>query len=249
MKNVVQPFQNFKKDSAIELRKKGLSYSDIQKRLHVPKSTLSLWLKGIELDEVQIKNLNARRLETAKANAQKRKSKFSELIEEVKNSSAKDIDEISKRELWLMGVTLYWRERAASGNETDVKNGVRFTSSDPYLIKLFIKWLQRVGGIKEEEIKFDIFIGEEKKFSEEACKEVIIYWSKMTGFSKEHFLNHIYFQKNNSKQRRQPGQKKRKVSLSKRSQFGLLRIRVKASSMLARQIAGWIRGIQQYYWK
>ena len=147
-----------------------------------------------------------------------------------------------------MGIILYWRERAASGNETDIRNGVRFTSSDPYLIKFFLKWLIQAGGIKNDEIKFDIFIGEDKKSSVEAVKEVILYWSKITGFSKEHFLNHIYFQKNSPKRRTKPGQKKRKTGIPKKSQFGLLRIRVMASSMLARQIAGWIKGIQQYYW-
>lgn len=247
MKNVVQPFQNFKKSSATDLRKKGLSYSQIQKRLQVPKSTLSLWLKGVELDETQLKNLNDRRLEAARTNVKKRISKISKQIEEIKNSSAKDVKEISKRELWLMGIILYWRERAASGNKTDIQNGVRFTSSDPHLIKLFLKWLQQIGGIDNEEIKFDIFIGEDKRSSVEAVKEVILYWSKITGFSKDYFLNHIYFQKNVPRRRANPGQKKRQRGVPKRSQFGFLRIRIKASSMLARQIAGWIKGIQEYY--
>ena len=248
MKDVVQPFKKFKKNTAIELRQKGLSYSDIQKRTDVPKSTLSLWLKNVKLDPVQMKNLEDRRLQVARANARRRILKTSELIEEIKNSSAEDIKEISKRELWLMGIMLYWRERAVSGNQTDIRNGLRFTSSDPYLIKLFLKWLQQIGNIKNEEIKFDIFIGEDKKTSIDAIKEVVIHWSQVTSFPKEQFLNHIYFQKNSLARKMKPGYKKRKYSTPKKSQFGLLRIRVKASSMLARQIAGWIKGIQQYYW-
>lgn len=249
MKNVVQSLKKFQKDKAIDLRKQGLSYSDIQKRTKVPKSTLSLWLRGVELDESQKTRLENRRLETAKTNARKRMSRISEMIEEIKISSAQDIKEISKRELWLMGIILYWRERASSGNETDIWNGVRFTSSDPYLLKFFIKWLHEAGGIKDEEIKFDIFISEDKKASLESIKEVVRYWSKILEFPKENFLNHIYFQKKYSRKRTQPGQKKRKTNIPKNSQFGILRVRVRGSSMLARQIAGWIKGIRQYYWE
>ena len=62
-------------------------------------------------------------------------------IAEIKKTSAKDIQEITKKELWLMGIVLYWRERLLSGNENDLRKGVKFSSSDPYLIKLFLKWL------------------------------------------------------------------------------------------------------------
>lgn len=247
MKNVVQSLGKFKKDKAIALRKTGLSYSEIQKRLHIPKSTLSLWLKSVQLDESLVKRLNDRRLEKAKDNVRKRILRITKHIEEIKNSSAGDIKKISKRELWLMGIMLYWRERTASGNETDIQNGVRFMSSDPHLIKFFLKWLQDIGGIKNDEVKFDIFIGEDKKSSVEAVKEVILYWSKITGFSRDYFLNHIYFQRNYPKRRIQPGHKRRKTAVPKRSQFGFLRIRVAASSMLARQIAGWIKGIRESY--
>ncbi|MEK6884288.1 MAG: hypothetical protein AABY22_31950, partial [Nanoarchaeota archaeon] len=61
--------------------------------------------------------------------------KTAQKIEEIKNSSAEDLKEISKRELWLMGIMLYWRERFLHGNENDLRKGVRFTSSDPNIIK------------------------------------------------------------------------------------------------------------------
>jgi len=244
MKNVVQSLGKFKKNTAIELRKKGFSYSEIGEKLKVPKSTLSLWLKKIKLNDFYAEKLKNRQLETAKENARKRILKTSAMIEEIKKSSAKDIKEITKRELWLMGIILYWKERLISGSENDIRNGVRFISSDPGLIKLFLKWLNGVGGIGDGEIKFDIFLKSEKKSSLESVKEAIIYWSKVTGFAKDNFLNHIYFQKN-SRAKSKPS-KHRKIT--KKADQGLLRIRVKSSSMLARQIAGWMKGIQDYYW-
>ncbi len=267
MENVVQPLKKFKKNSAIDLRKKGFSYSEIQNRLKVPKSTLSLWLGKVELTDEQQKKLKDKRTKIAKANSEKRILKTSELIEKIKDSSSDDVKNISKRELWLMGIILYWKERLVSGNDTDLKNGVRFTSSDPDLIKLFLKWLEEVGGIKEDEIKFDLFLKKDDNLSTEFVRKSVAHWSEVTDFPKDKFLEHVYFQKDNQSNRnkktgtaakkanRATGKAKQDQNLGARlletdeikkgPQFGLLRIRVRASSMLARQIAGWAKGIQK----
>ena len=123
-----------------------------------------------------------------------------------------------------MGVVLYWRERLLNKNDSDLKKGVRFTSSDPHLIRLFLKWLVDAGGIKNEEISFDIYIGKDKQ---DLLNEAVNYWADITGFSKDNFFRYYVLKK------------------SKRS---LLRIRVKASSMLARQISGWVNGVLKHYW-
>ena len=141
-----------------------------------------------------------------------------------------------------MGIMLYWKERFLNENENDIRKGVRFTSSDPNLIKLFLKWLKDIGKIKNEEIGFDIFASEDKR---DQIKNFIDYWAEITDFPRE-YLSHIYFQKAGLKKvelkRKIKQINKRKIV--KKAYFGLLRIRVKASSMLARQIAGWIRGIK-----
>ncbi len=210
---------------------KGFSYSEIKNQISVPKSTLSHWFKKLKLTETQLQKLKDRQIRVAKENFSKRSLKTSQEIEWIRDSAMKDIKKISKRELWLMGIILYWRERFLSGNESDLRKGLRFTSSDPNLIKLFLKWLQVVGKIKNEEIAFDIFTQEKNRNS---IDNIIKYWSQVVGFPKEEF-SHIYFQK--TKRRRS------KKKILKKSQFGLLRVRVRASSMLARQIAGWIKGI------
>lgn len=220
---MVQRLVRYKKGIAIELRQKGFSYSEIKNSINIPKSTIAFWLKGIKLTDEQIKKLKNKRSEVARANSQKRVLKVSKAIEEIKVLSAKDIKEISKKELWLMGIVLYWRERFLHGHENDLRKGVRFTSSDPSLIKLFLKWLRDVGGIEDKEIYFDIFAGKNQKNS---ISKIISHWSEVTGFPKSYF-SRTYFYKHKS--------------------GDFLRIRVKASSMLARQIAGWIEGIKQCF--
>ncbi len=39
------------KEKAVVLRKKGLSYGEISKKLELPKSTLGVWLKDIKLNK------------------------------------------------------------------------------------------------------------------------------------------------------------------------------------------------------
>lgn len=212
---MVQYLEKYKQNIAIDMRKRGLSYSEIGTRIHVPKSTLSYWLKKVKLTPEQIKKLNNKRIDIAKANAIKKTSRTLHLIEEIKNSSSRDIKEISKKELWLIGLMLYWKNK----NKSDLRKGVHFSSSDPQKILLFLKWLKEVGKIENKEIKFNIFTARNKS------KEAVNYWSKITRFPKNYF-SPIYFQnkKNHDK-------------------IGFLRILVIQSSMLARQINGWIEGV------
>ncbi len=207
--------KNNPKEFAIELRKGGYSYSEIQKFVHVQKSTLSYWFQDIKLSEPQLSRLKKKKIEAAQRGSKTRVLKISKAIEEIEKTSAKDVGKISKRELWLMGVVLYWRERLLNKNDSDLKKGVRFTSSDPHLIRFFLKWLAEVGGIKNEEISFDIYIGKEKNLLNEAVN----YWADITGFSKDNFSRYYVL---------------------KGAKHSLLRVRVKASSMLARQISSWV---------
>lgn len=207
--------ERYKKNIAIDMRKKGFSYSEIENRLYVPKSTLSFWLRKIKLDESQIQKLKNKRSEIARANALKKIEKTNKAIEEIKSFSSKSIGKISRRELWLIGIILYWR--SSKGNY-DLRNGLKFSSSNESLIKLFLKWLIEIGKIEKDEIDFDIFL----KNKRDKLK-AINHWSSVTGFDKERF-GHVYYHKTGD---------------------GFLRIRVKSSSLLARQVAGWIKGIQE----
>ena len=225
------------KNTALGLRKEGWSYSEIKEKVPVSKSTLSKWFKEINLSSVQKSRLKQKRVEAAKRGSEKKTAQTLQAIEEIKKNSSKEIGKISRRELWLMGVMLYWK----NGNQIDLKKGVHFTSSDPDQIKLFLKWLEEIGGLKNEEIGFDIFVtgsgsgamaNDTEK--EEKAKD---YWSEITGFDKESF-SHIY------KHKKRYRKSQRQMS-NKNSERGLLRIRVKASSMLARQISGWVEGLKE----
>lgn len=236
-----QYLESYKKNIAIEMRKKGLSYSEIKDQIHIPVSTLSFWLRKIKLSDEQKKKLDDRRSTAIKRGQAKNILKRKNEIDELKKHAVKSIHKISDKELWLMGIMLYWRERLLSSNENDLKKGVKFTSSDPYLIKFFLKWLRDVGHIENEELEFDLFLKQkEKKETEEA----VVYWKDVVDIHGSNIKNIYYIKKS-------PGRKNSKKPSRKfknNSQYGLLRIRVKSSSLLARQIAGWVRGVIKYYW-
>ena len=204
------------KNTAIGLRKQGLSYSEIKAQIPVSKSTLTVWFKGLKLAPIHRSRLNKKRSEAAKRGSQKKSARILQAVEEIQKNSRKEIGKISRRELWLLGVMLYWK----NGNKKDLKKGVSFSTSDPDLARFFLRWLKDIGDLKKEEICFDIFTDKESRSKD----EVISYWSEITGFSEECF-SHVYLYK-------------------KKAKTSILRIRVRASSMLARQIGGWISGLK-----
>ena len=233
---MVQYRQRYKKGIALDMRRRGFSYSEIQNRLGVPKSTLNSWLGKIKLDDELVKKLYNRKIEALRKSSTRRISQLKENIATIQNISSQEVSKISQRELWFMGVVLYWRERLGD----DLRRGVRFSSADPYLLKFFLKWLREIGKIPDEEITFNIFVGADRRTMTD---DIIEHWSRAIGFPKHKFA-HIYFQK---VYRRKKGSGRKRKS-NPRTLDGFIQIRVKASSLLARQISGWIKGIQRQYW-
>ena len=236
---MVQYRQRYKKGIALDMRRRGFSYSEIQNRLGVPKSTLTSWLGKIKLDDELVKKLYNRKIEALRKGSARRISRLKENIATIQNISSQEVSKISQRELWFMGVVLYWRERL----EDDLRRGVRFSSADPYLLKFFLKWLQEIGKIPDEEITFNIFVGADRRA---VTDDIIEHWSRAIGFPKHKFV-HIYFQKAYRRKKGKGSGKMRKSN--SRTLDGFIQIRVKASSLLARQISGWIKGIQLQYWE
>lgn len=147
----------------------------------------------------------------------------------IQEAAMRNVKEISRRELWLMGIVLY-RARGVEETESRTGLGVRFSSSDPFLVKLFLAWLVRIGKIRRKDIACDLYLHEGRKNMQ---AEILEYWSRSTGFPRRHF-SHVYFFRNNLKEKK-PRRKTR---------YGLVRVRVAASTLLSRQISGWIRGVE-----
>lgn len=217
------------KNKAIALRKKGRTYSEILTVIPVAKSTLSEWLKEVGLAKPQVQRITALRIAGQKRAATRKREIRQKIQAEIYAESSAEIDHISIRELWLIGIALYWAE-GSKQKEYAPSEGVTFSNSDPMMIRLFIQWLVRCIGIAENRISFEIYIHENAK---NALTDVVRFWSKQTGFSKSCF-NKIYFKKNKINSRR-----KNTGDLY----YGLLRVTISTSTAFNRRITGWILGI------
>lgn len=219
------------KEKAITLRKTGKTYTEILRIVPVAKSTLAIWLKDAKLSipEKQ-KFTEAKRLASLRGGQAKKKQRI-ERQQDIISKSKSEINNLSKRDLFLIGVALYWAE---GSKEKDYSPGspLRFANSDPYMIKLFLNWLKEVG-VTKERISFDIYLHDNNKYR---ASEVIKYWSRCTNFPKKFFR--VYFKKNI------PNTKRKNIYPD--AYFGLVRIYVKESSDLVRKISGWVEGIIEH---
>ncbi|MBI2054288.1 MAG: hypothetical protein HYT36_03060 [Candidatus Staskawiczbacteria bacterium] len=218
------------KNQAIELRKRGLSYREILEIVPVAKSSLSLWLKSVKLARSQKQRLTEKKLAAMKRGWEACHRKRVLLTEKIKKEAKGQIGRLTKRELWLIGIALYWGE---GNKEKDYRPGssVQFSNSDPNMIKTFLKWIIEIIHIPKDDLGFQIYIHENCK---ERLSQVINYWAICTGFPEEKFIHHIYFKKNKIKTKRK--------NIGD-NYFGLLRIRAVRSSGLQRKIQGWTEGI------
>ncbi|OGZ72601.1 MAG: hypothetical protein A2908_03610 [Candidatus Staskawiczbacteria bacterium RIFCSPLOWO2_01_FULL_38_12b] len=216
------------KNKAIELRRQGFSYSEILKQIPVAKSSLSLWLRSVKLAKRQTQRLTEKRLAAVIRGGARKRDQRIILTKQIKDKARDEIGILSKRELWLIGIALYWAE--GSKEKMSKSSKVLFSNSDPYMIKIFIRWLIEAIKLPQEKISFNIVLHKNNKHR---IQEVNNYWLKHTGFTSKSFGN-MYFKKN--------------IILTKRKNigenyFGLLRVGVRESSTLNRKIQGWTEGI------
>jgi hypothetical protein len=215
------------KKLAIKLRKQGMVYSEILRKVPVAKSTLSLWLRSVGLAKQQRQRITKLRKEAQLKGAEARRRQRITSTNEIKSKARKEIKKISKRELWLIGIALYWAE----GNKEKTKSGrVRLGNTDPYLIKIFLKWLQEICKIPNSEIGFRIYLHENSKYRLDEVKK---YWSKNTKFPLARFQKVTW-------KKHKPKTNRKNIRIN---YFGLLDVDVRKSTNLNRKIQGWIEGI------
>jgi len=161
------------KIEAIYMRRLGKSYGEIRKKIKVSKSTLSAWLKDIQLSPkqekriyVELKQKNAYRL--AKANQQKK----IEITEQIVTGAKKEVKSLFKNPLFLSGLMLYWAE----GDKAEKWETVKFSNSDSIMIKLIMRWFREICMVSEE--KFRVCVHMHTLHCREDIEK---YWSKITG--------------------------------------------------------------------
>lgn len=159
-----------KKSEAIRMRKEGASYSQIKEKLKVSKSSLSLWLHDMPLPEKRLRELrdwNAIRIERFQNTMRgKREARWAE----VRKRAAKDMGLLSKRDIFIAGLFLYWGE----GTKTSAAS-TSLSNTDPAMIRFFMRWLELLG-VKKERMKAYVHL-----YSDMDAQRELRYWSKTLG--------------------------------------------------------------------
>jgi transcriptional regulator with XRE-family HTH domain len=174
-----------KRNTAINLRKKGWSYSEIMKEIDVAKGTLSGWLKDISLTSQQILDLN-NRLTTKVARGRLQASialRARRMVRErdVFIKAEKDFVDLIKDPFFNIGLCLYWAEGAK-------KNGYfAFMNSDPEMHIIMLKWIKKYLNLKKSALKYRLFIHE--PYKEENCED---FWAQKLGISRGDLQKTIY---------------------------------------------------------
>ena len=217
------------KKKAIMLRKKGLTYGGILDLVPVAKSTLAIWLKEVKLSKSQKQKFTlAKKLSSLRGGQARRKQRIIKQ-KNIISVAKSEIKTLSKKEIFLLGVALYWAE---GSKEKDYKPGSTFAFSnmDAKIIRVMIIWLLKVCKVKKNMLIFNIFL---HKTHKHRVKETRKYWARVTNFPIESFST-IYWKRNKIQTNRKNTEEK---------YYGVLKIKVKQSSGLVRKIAGWSDGI------
>lgn len=173
------------KKAAIELRKKGETFSEIQNSLHIkiPKSTLSYWCKKVVLpyhyyDKIELLNIKNRKKGRLKAVISNR-NKFQKLIENINKSNGHIVEKIKDKDILKMLLAMLY---LGEGAKWKSHRGLHLGSSNPNIIRLYIILLNKCYGIQTKSIKAAIC-----HRADQNLYFLHKYWSKITGISLKNF--------------------------------------------------------------
>lgn len=205
------------KTKAIKLRKKGLSYSEIQKHIKVSKSTLSSWLKTTPLKEEYRQHLYIKQIQILSLGPKSQKQRRLKEVQNIIEQAEKEITfPLSLNTYRLIGAFLYWAE----GSKGSL---LRFTNSDSHLILFFVTWIESMFNIPPNKLKIRLNI-----YPQQNEKKIKKFWSDLTNIPLENFGKSYIkpiskgFKKNNL-------------------YYGTARIEVPKSVNLKHRIFGWTK--------
>jgi transcriptional regulator with XRE-family HTH domain len=210
-----------------KLRKKGLSMKEIAAKIKVSKGSVSRWCSDIQLTKKQIEKLHKQMVcgsykgRMIGVEIQKERKRIR--IEECLLKAKKDIPSISKKELFIAGLSLYW------GEGSKKSPGVRFYNSDPIVIKFIMHWFRNILKIQDEDFLMYVTIN---KIHKKRLNDVNKYWSEVTSVPIEQFRKPILIKSKN-----------KKIYENHYVHYGTLCIRIAKSTNLFYQIIGWLKAL------
>lgn len=213
------------KSATVNFRKRGLSYTEIQEKIPVAKSTVSSWCRNVWINPKQKQRLDTKKrtgslagLETARQNRILRKKNQ---IKQQLEAGKKDVGKLNKRDRFIAGICLYAGEGGKKGKH------ISFANTDPTIIRFMVDWFKEFCKIPESKLRAALWIHNDLNETEAKT-----YWSRITN------IPLAQFHKTYTVTRKTSSNKVTKT----RHQHGVLSIRICSLEKL-RLIFGWMSGI------
>ena len=214
------------KNKAVELRKQGKTFSEILKEIPASKSSLSHWLRDINLTDEQLTRIRYKNDKIKKKFIEYNKLRRREAVKRRENiieAAKEEINKISKRELKLLGIALYWGE----GSKCERAGAVKFVNSDSIMIKIMMRWFREICCVPESKFRASF-----QAYELQNIDTIRTFWSKLTGIPLNQFTA--------------PSLRISKTSKGKRGNilpYGTLQVQISNSALLTK-ILGWIEGLK-----
>jgi hypothetical protein len=214
---------------AREMRKNGIAINRIAIILAVSKGSVSKWCEDISLTSEQISALhesNVRggyrgRLLGAYSNKQKKLK----VLKDSKGWAAHILGNVSRRDLLISGISLYWAEGSKKGSSS----GFVFVNSDPSMIRLINVWLKEIFNVKKEELRPSVSINE---IHRERIGRVIKFWADLLELPVSQFSSTSFIKS-----------KQQKIYENYENYYGILRLRVSKGSNLKYKVLALIEAL------
>ncbi|KOT53427.1 MULTISPECIES: class III extradiol ring-cleavage dioxygenase family protein [Streptomyces] len=207
---------------ARELRGRGMTYDEIVAELGVSKSSVSLWARDLPKPVASPERMHRMR----EARWEPHRKAVAEARKRTKEDAAREIGALTERELFLIGIGLYWSEGSKSKpHRTD--ESVTFINSDPDMITVYLAWL-RLLAVEPGRLHFRVLIHESADVP--AAER---HWADLVGVDVSDFGKTTLKKHNPKTVRKNVGE----------NYHGCLVIRVRQGTDLYRRIEGWWWGI------
>ena len=218
------------KEKAHLLRSDGRSIGKIAKTLCISKSTVSYWCRDIVLSKLQLQVLAKRQrkggaLGRLRAAEQKRIHRIERVALDMKQG-AQDVGTLSKRDIFILGLALYWGEGYKNGNEE-----CGLTNSDPVILRAFIAWLKHIYSIERKDLIARVSLNEIHQTRIAAIEK---HWSRILCIPRAQFTRTSLIKT-----------KVQKIYSNPNQHFGTLRIKVRRGTSLRRRIMGSINALKE----
>jgi hypothetical protein len=173
---------NVLKTEVFKLRRENKSYREISKRLKIPKSTLSGWLKNqVWSQEISAKLSQENSLISTSrlrlmANANKKR--FEDIRAKYREEAEKEFNKYFRDKLFVSGLMIY----AGEGDSKIANSIVRIANTDWRMIDIFLRFIQNICKVDKSKIRLALTLYPDLNDNE--CK---LFWSDKTGVSLSRF--------------------------------------------------------------